>query len=250
MKKDSLLHLIKECFRKLGLLIRKISPSSDSGCLISTILRNQNITFVLDVGANTGQFGKEIRINGYNGNILSFEPLSDAYKILRERTATDENWSVYERCAVGKANALGNINVSANSVSSSFLDMNETHLTAAPASEFIRTEEVKILKLSSIITELNLSDENVFLKIDTQGTELDIIHDLSDLIRRFNVIMVEGSLVPLYNDQHTWLEVKAAIEKQNFILWSLISGFTDNSNGRSLQVDMVFLNKSRIDGYL
>ena len=249
MINDSFLSFIKKTFKIFGILIRKISPSSDPGCLISTILRNENITYILDIGANTGQFGKEIRLNKYNGYILSFEPLSDAYKTLEKHTAADKNWDVYERCALGKDNGPGNINVSANSVSSSFLNMNETHLTAAPDSEFIRTEEVKILKLSSIISELNLDNENVFLKIDTQGTELDIIQDLGALIKRFNVVMVEGSLVPLYHNQHTWIDIKNAIEKQNYTLWSLIPGFTDNSSGQSLQVDMVFLNKNRLSDY-
>lgn len=249
MMNDSFLGFVKQTFKSAGILIRKISPSSDPGCLISTILRNENITYVLDVGANTGQFGKEIRFNKYNGYILSFEPLSDAFKTLEKHTSLDKNWDVYERCAVGKANDVCNINVSANSVSSSFLNMNQTHLAAAPDSEIIRTEAVRILKLSSIISELNLDNENIFLKLDTQGTELDIIQDLGDSIQCFNVIMVEGSLVPLYNDQQTWLDLKKAIEKQNYTLWSIIPGFTSNCNGQTLQVDMVFINNNRLNKY-
>ena len=218
MTNYSFLSFVKQTFRIFGILIRKISPASDPGCLISTILRNENITYVLDVGANTGQFGKEIRSNKYNGYILSFEPLTDAHRILEQHTETDKKWDVYERCAVGKDSGTSNINVSANSVSSSFLNMNETHLTAAPESKIIKTEEVKIFKLSSIISELNLDNENVFLKIDTQGTELDIIQDLGALIKKFNVVMVEGSLVPLYHKQHTWIDIKNAIEKQNYTL--------------------------------
>ena len=38
------------------------------------------IDLVFDVGANTGQFASEIRDSGFNGRIVSFEPLSSAHR--------------------------------------------------------------------------------------------------------------------------------------------------------------------------
>ena len=38
-------------------------------------LSNNNISSIIDVGANNGQFAEEVFKNGFNGHVLSFEPL-------------------------------------------------------------------------------------------------------------------------------------------------------------------------------
>ena len=48
---------------------------------------------VLDVGANAGQYGVEIRRNGYTGRIVSFEPASETFARLREACHADPLWT-------------------------------------------------------------------------------------------------------------------------------------------------------------
>ena len=78
------------------------------------------IDILLDVGANTGIYAMEVRKNGFKKKIVSFEPLSESYKILKENSKNDKNWKVHDRCAIGSKEADQiEINVSKNSVSSS-----------------------------------------------------------------------------------------------------------------------------------
>ena len=42
-------------------------------------LREQAITSVLDIGANTGQFARALRRARFDGDIVSVEPLSGAF---------------------------------------------------------------------------------------------------------------------------------------------------------------------------
>src|SRR3989442_7013142 len=61
----------------------------------SLLFRGQRVQFLLDVGANTGQFGSLVRKCGFLGPIVSFEPLAAAHRKLlaRDRKSTRLNSS-------------------------------------------------------------------------------------------------------------------------------------------------------------
>src|SRR6185503_14619714 len=94
------------------------------------IMESNRIGLVVDIGANTGQYGSMLRRSGYKGPLLSIEPLSAAFRELSRRAGRDPNWSTIE-AAVGAQNTEAEINVSANSASSSLLPMEERHLLNA-----------------------------------------------------------------------------------------------------------------------
>src|SRR5437868_5326335 len=52
------------------------------------------ITTVFDVGANRGEYGWELREMGFDGKIVSFEPLKDAYALLAASAKSDPRWQV------------------------------------------------------------------------------------------------------------------------------------------------------------
>lgn len=243
--KTEFLAFVKKYLRKIGIIARGVSPSSDAGKLIATVIARKKITLLFDIGANSGQFGKDLRLNNYAGRIISFEPLEDAHLSLIKTAKNDTKWSVYERCAIGGKDGFCEINISENSVSSSTLKINKVHLAAAPASKVIRTEKVPMRRLSSILADINLDGEQAFLKLDVQGGEFTILEDLEDSLQEFSVVLTEVSISALYEGQKTWLDVKAKIEQHNFKLWSIIPGFTDNATGQTLQVDMLFVSNSK-----
>src|SRR5687767_14914990 len=74
------------------------------------LIHNHNIDLILDVGANDGHFGLELRANGYKGQIISFEPLLDAFAILKERASHDPSWQALNY-AIGDSNSVSEINV-------------------------------------------------------------------------------------------------------------------------------------------
>ena len=56
------------------------------------LLAWQGIDVVIDVGANAGQYGRSVREGGYDGRIVSFEPLSAAFEQLASATSDDGRW--------------------------------------------------------------------------------------------------------------------------------------------------------------
>ncbi|MEP6872486.1 MAG: FkbM family methyltransferase, partial [Anaerolineaceae bacterium] len=103
----------------------------------------------IDVGANVGQYVREIRANGFCGRIIAFEPLRGPFEEITELAERDSKLTVH-RLALGSERAEAIIHVAANSWSSSLLAMKETHLSAAPESVYVGQERIEIRPLDSL----------------------------------------------------------------------------------------------------
>lgn len=231
---------IKYTLRKLGYDIRRFDPSASPAAQLFFSMRKFEIDLIFDIGANHGQFASGIRSAGYEGKILSFEPLSIAHTKLLKVSDGDPNWDVFSRCALGDRNGEIEINIAGNSESSSILPMLETHLSAAPQSAYVESEITPITKLDSVAERFLRGARAPFLKIDTQGFEWQVLEGARDTLPLLKGVMVELSLVPLYEGQRLWQEMISRLEKDGFTLWALQPGFTDPSNGRVLQMDGIF----------
>jgi len=187
----------------LGLDIHRHIPhaSLPSPPIVSS-LQEFGIDLVLDVGANQGQFASAIRRGGYTGNIVSFEPLSDANSRLLQASDEDAKWDVYQCCALGDRNGEVEINIAGNSESSSILPMLESHLSAAPESAYLGKEIVPIKTLDETAGPYMKDKRAAFLKIDTQGFEWQVLDGARATLPHIQGILVQLSLVPLYEGPH------------------------------------------------
>lgn len=233
----------------LGLELHWIRPAPPSAAQVDALqivstLRKFEIDVVLDVGANTGQFTSEIRQGGYAGRIVSFEPLSHAHAVLQKASEGDQLWDVYPRCALGDHDGEVEINIAGNSQSSSILPMLESHRSAAPESAYQGKEIVPIKTLDAIVGQYLKDAHAVFLKIDTQGFEWQVLDGARDTLPQVKGILVELSLVPLYEGQHLWKEMIDRLEAAGFTLWAFKPVFSDQVSGRTLQVDGLFFRNS------
>ncbi len=61
------------------------------------LLNHYEIDLIPDVGANAGQYAREIRRFGYKVPIMSFEPLAPALEKLKKKASKDDLWQVIER---------------------------------------------------------------------------------------------------------------------------------------------------------
>lgn len=201
------------------------------------LLQSLSPDVVVDVGANTGQFASELRLAGYSGPIVSIEPVSDAFRQLSERSRSDPDWTPIH-CAVGSTRGRVQINVSANSMSSSLLGMSDTHRKAAPGSAYIRQEKVSVYRLEEI--DALRSFKRIFCKIDTQGFERQVLEGIGVLWPRMVAIQLETSHVDLYEDSWKHSDVMTYFADRGWEPVFVDRGFTDTRTGRMLQSDWTF----------
>jgi FkbM family methyltransferase len=235
-----MIKLIKKMFQVFGINISRFNSRSSSPYQLVQALNHHEITIVFDVGANIGQFATSLRNHGYDGKIVSFEPLSIENNLLISKANKDAKWTVHRRCAVGATFETQSINISKNSVSSSILSMLPSHLDAAPESIYIRTEMVDVITLDSILNDYILPNDKLFIKIDTQGYEWAVLEGASDAMKISSGLLLELSMVELYKDQHLYNEIIDRLKSDGFNLYSIQSGFVDPTNGKTLQFDGIF----------
>jgi FkbM family methyltransferase len=232
---------IKTLLNRLGYDIQRLHPASDPTCQLLASLDRFGVDLVFDVGANAGQFASRLRTMGFGGEIVSFEPLSSAFMALSEAARQDTHWIVHPRCAIGDRDGEISINIAANSVSSSVLPMMDAHLAAAEDSRYIGAESVPVHRLDSVASRYLSTSARPFLKIDTQGFEWQVLDGAEQVLPRMYGVLCELSLVPLYEGQRLWRDVIERLETEGFTLWSLQKGFVDPRDGRTLQLDAVFV---------
>jgi FkbM family methyltransferase len=231
--------LIRTSFRYLGYEVRRSTPVGTPTRQLALALSHFGIDTVLDVGANVGQFATELRKGGFNGKIISFEPLSDAHRQLVARSARDNRWIVHSRVAIGDMERNAEIHVAGNSVSSSLLNMTEAHSDAALGSAYVGTETVPMQTLTGAASAYLAVESNALLKIDTQGYEWQVLDGAHDILPQIQGVLCEVSFVELYSGQRLWTDVIGRLHDEGFTLWSLMPGFIDRRNGRTLQLDAV-----------
>ena len=228
----------------LGMELRKYMPESSDMARLNRLLLYNQIDLVLDVGANTGQSAKYLREAGYTGRIVSFEPVSTAYAALLKASKKDPRWEVAPRSAIGNKDGEVKINISINSESSSVLPIHDLHVQASPNSAYIDSEIVKLYKLDTIAAQyLDDKYQAIYLKMDVQGFELQVLEGASRILPRVKMLQLELSLVPLYQGEPLIRAMLDKVDALGYELYAVIPGFTDMKSGRLLQLDGIFIQK-------
>jgi FkbM family methyltransferase len=209
----------------------------------STLVRDRQISLVLDIGANRGQYGRFLRDNiGYQGRIVSFEPLRDAFGLLKKTAASDPLWECHNN-AFGDVNGTATINVSANSHSSSLLPVSARTLEIEPSVSYVGTQEVAVYRLDAVLDQFARPSDRIFLKVDTQGYELKILDGALGVINRFVLIQLETSFFEVYQGETLIGDMIKYLDYIGYRVVSIEPGWENPATGELLQADVIFGRK-------
>jgi FkbM family methyltransferase len=198
----------------------------------------QNCDFIIDIGANNGQWITDVKDRGYKGQALCIEPLKKNY--VKLKSSNFHNVTTLN-CAVGNSNGYIYINNASNDgLSSSILELDNYHKDAAPSIEFISKEKVKIRKLSRIL-EANIN-KKIFVKIDTQGYEFEVLKSINkDNFSKIYAFEIETNLVSTYKNVTLIEDVISFLRSKGYKPLRIENGFGMPNFGQQLQVDILFV---------
>ncbi|MGA9121502.1 MAG: FkbM family methyltransferase [Bacteroidota bacterium] len=211
---------------------------------VEDLLLSNKVAVVLDVGANDGLYARYLRSAGYRGRIVSFEPLREAFEALRAQTLRDPHWEAVN-AGLGRADGLATISKARRSVFSSILQpLPSLKEFAYNDIESVGQEQFTLTTLDSQFPLFVHSNEKVFLKIDTQGYEKEVVLGAAGSLASIWGIQLELSLQPLYEGEASISEMISLLEQHGFMM-ALIDPVTyDHQRGILLQIDCVFLRRN------
>lgn len=201
-------------------------------------LRDMSIRTFVDVGANTGQFSQAVHAVFPDAQIFAFEPLPSCVGQARERMKGVEGFHIFA-AAIGSQDGTITIHESASSPSSSILPMSEAHTEAFPWTAGGQDVEVDLRRLDSFLPEMKLTAP-VLLKIDVQGYSMEVLRGAIETIRLCEIVVVETSVVELYDGESTFEEVYTFMRNVGFAFAGALDQLTHPHSKEILQVDAIF----------
>ena len=212
------------------------------------LLAQLGVTTVIDIGANTGGYRDLLRrYIGYNGRIVSFEPVPSVFETLRANAAGDEQWAG-RQMALGDTDGELDINVTSRSTMSSFLARDEARLQdlgyehLLNVTEVVASERVPVRRLDAIFDEVvGDRSERVFLKCDTQGYDLKVMAGAEGILSSIVAVQIELSIKPVYAGAPAYAEV---IERMSVLGFDVTGIFPVRQDelSRILNFDCVMIN--------
>ena len=219
--------------------IRKDQPTLEAH--LRYLLPKLGIDCVLDVGANQGQYGRELRKAGYQGRIVSFEPVKETFKILKSHADRDGNWRA-NNFALGAKAGASIIHVTRATVLSSFRQPNafskDKYAWGIPV---VRDEQVQIRALDEVFADCLAGQKapKVFLKMDTQGFDLQVFAGAKRCLPQIVGMQSEISIQPIYEGVPDYLEALKVYTKAGFVVSGLYPVSRDNETLALIEMDCV-----------
>jgi FkbM family methyltransferase len=188
---------------------------------------------IVDVGAagfpnSPGQYGYR------PGDIAYvFEPNKTAYDLIKENCSSDENIHVYN-IALSNTTGKSNFYLTQKQDCSSLRCPNELILKDRDDITTYKEIEVDVDLLDNILGHLTHID---YLKLDTQGSEYEVLLGASELLKRTKHIKCEVESTEWYKGQKLAADVVELLKSKGFK--------QIHKQGRSkTHCDIIFINKN------
>lgn len=209
---------------------------------IKTILPDYDFQTIFDIGANVGLFSIESSKNFPNVTIHSFEPSSKSYKTLKNNTL---GISLINCHQLAFANEIGELTMNVNGDTT----MNKLQKEEKDGGMY---EKVKVETLDSFC-ETNSINHISFLKIDTEGFDLEVLKGSLYMLKNKQVDFIQTEVgMNLLNNYHVSLEkTKSFLEDNGYVLFGIYHQVQEWIEKKPyLRVaDAVFIKKSLADTF-
>lgn len=214
----------------------RIQPSANLRLRRSRIdiLNKLGCNFVVDAGANLGQWAIELRKSGYVGEILSYEP-SKIFSRLLAHVKADPLWEARNHALLDFQGSSVFYHSSNDGLSSSTSRPSRI-LDHELGISFTESYPVSVVRLDEEI----VGKKNIYLKLDVQGSEMQALLGTQGIIKNIAVIEFESSFIDLYEEESSHYEIANWLSTYGFAPLQLVVTHWDKSL-RTVSLDSIFV---------
>lgn len=236
--------IVQRGFNLLGLDLKWHIPHPAH--TLPTLLGLYGVETVFDLGANIGMSGQYFRNLGFRGKIVSCEPVSRYYGELERRCAKDPLW-LCENTAVGDAEGEAEINITGGGGgASSFLPMTSAVTEHAPELAVVGSELVRVTTLDALARRHYPTGGQLFLKLDVQGYERNVLEGGRDTLARVVGLRVELSVLKCYEGEPLLCDMLPYLDSLGFKLTGIEPAWSDTKTQEVFQLDGIFCRVDRL----
>ena len=224
-------------------LVKKKRDHSHIESHLPKLLEGLGINCVVDAGANRGQYAAMLRRLGYAGRIVSFEPVPAVYGELMRAAEGDPHWFTHP-LGLGSVDESRRIHVYERSELASLLPASEYGLRASKGkAREVAQLEVPVRRLDGLWDEIGagLADPRVFLKMDTQGCDLEVFAGARGCLDLVRGLQSELSVLAVYEGMPDYVTSLAEYRRWGFEVTGFFKVFRDKRTQLLGEFDCVMI---------
>ena len=191
------------------------------------------IDLILDVGANIGQTYDSFRWAGFEGPIYSFEPNPEMFQRLQRHPGHD--WKKFPYALSSQSGqAVFNIVENDNACG-----------LQAPLTQFTVQKQINVttFRLDELWKREGFSGKNVFLKIDAEGHDAEVIKGASGVLDHIPLIMAEVAPLSRYKGEPELPVFVDFLKDLGYCLCRSDKNSFDAATGIDTALDLVFIRR-------
>lgn len=192
-----------------------------------------NPKVVYDIGAYHGEFAK-FCLNNFKPSpkVICFEPQESCRKHLD--VMVNQGKIEYISSLVGSKD-IAEIDFYENETGSSVLKDGNSNR---------ESKKKSVSRIDSLINNGTIKDKPDFVKIDTQGYELEILNGLGNYLNDARMILLELNFIDIYHNAPLMAEVNQFLFDSGFVAYEICSLIRRPLDHALWQSDFIYIKKS------
>ena len=194
------------------------------------------MTCIFDVGANIGQSAEFFHSRHPQANIHCFEPAPESFEQLKNRFSSNPLVRVNN---LGVSDRIGETSFTSSGTST----MNRI-CRAGDGNITVKTTDLVSYCKSNNINQID------YLKIDTEGNEINVINGMQEIMSTISFIETEASLNPHNKYHRSFFDIYQRLTESGFYLFGIYEQIREWSGGGvpiMRRANPVFVNAKLID---
>ena len=183
-------------------------------------------SIIIDIGGFDGGTALYFATEFRNQPIYCIEPNARMWSTLDRLAATHKTIRI-KKIALGREKGSATLHVTANNVSSSLNEISVQEVARTPKifQASLKQEAEATVEVSTLDDEFSDTPSVLLIKLDTQGTELDILDGGARLLEKTRFVLTEMDNHQLYKNTCQYYEVDDFLRHRSFKLVDIIVSY-------------------------